>query len=157
MWPLTKKSAKQQLQGHKTLRVNGLPYTIRRVNPLLDFSADNMPQIFASFVSKRKAEGLPEVEAHKLKEQMAAVLEAGIVTPALVAVGKGDKRGKEDGITVEDIMRDEDTAGRLYLEIMLHSLNRFRGLKSVFFSIRTRLLLYTAWQKSLEQGRPKLP
>ena len=150
MWPLTKKSVKQELQGIKTLRVNGLPFTIRRVNPLLDFNSENMPQIFSSFVSKRKGEAPPPTTAElsKIRQQVANVLEAGIVTPELVPVGKNEKRGKEDGITVEDIMRDEDTATRLYIEIITHTLNRFRGLKSVFFSIGTRLALSTAWQKS---------
>lgn len=152
MWPLT--NLKARLQGHKTLRVNGLPFTIRRVNPLLDFSADNMPQIFSAFVSKRKAEApqpTPQ-EMQKARQQMASVLEAGIVLPELIPVGKGDRRGREEGITTDDIMRDEDTAARLYLEIMLHSLNRFRGLKGVFFSIRTRLWLYIEWRKNTGGG-----
>jgi len=77
-------------------------------------------------------------------------VQAGLVKPELVPVGKGDQRGKEDGITVDDIFRDEDLAIKLYIEILAHSLNRFKGMRGLFFSIRIKHLLSTEWRKSME-------
>ena len=59
--------------------------------------------------------------------------EAGLVEPELVPIGIGEFRGKEAGITVEDIFRDEQTGIKLYWEIIQHSLLRFRGIKELFF------------------------
>ena len=59
--------------------------------------------------------------------------------------GKGEKRGKEPGITAEDLFRDPEMGGRLYAAIMEHSLVRLRGMKKVFFwpaILRGRWTLY---------------
>jgi len=143
MWPFGNRASKEKLQGWKRVKVNGSRYVIRKLNPLLDFPADRMPQIFSSFISRRPFDPeklTPEARA-RLQEDLQTVLEAGVIKPSLVSVGKGDKRGKEDGITADDLMRD-DTGVKLYIEIITHSLNMFKGLKGVFFSLKTRLSLF---------------
>jgi len=129
---------KEELQGIKEVKVCHSKFKIRRINPLLDFELDHMPQIFTGFQSQRKTDKTP-FNSKNVVEQMMRVVEAGVVEPALVPVGAGGKRGKEDGITVEDIFRDDECGYKLYTEIMLHSLNRFTGLKKVFFSVKIKL------------------
>lgn len=142
----SKRDMKQDLQGHKTVKIHGHRFVIRKLNPLIDFNFQNMPQIFSSFVSRRKTEPEP-ADPSRMLEQMMAVVNAGIVEPELVPVGKGDKKGKEAGITVEDLFRDAEIGSKLYTEIMLHSMNRFRGLKGVFFSLKNRLKFYITLAK----------
>jgi len=130
MW-FDHKAEKWRLAGYKRIKVNGQIFTIRKINPLLDFKSDSMPQIFTSFISRRKVE--PHTDPAKAQADMMNVIEAGLVEPELVPIGIGESRGKEAGITVEDIFRDEQTGIKLYWEIIQHSLLRFRGIKELFF------------------------
>jgi hypothetical protein len=143
---------KEKLQGHKVVKVCGSKFVIRRINPIMDFPADKMPQIFTSFKSERKTDKTP-YSATTILEQMIRVIEAGVVSPELVPVGKADKRGKEDGITAEDLFRDEETGVKLFQEIMLHSLNHYRGLKGVFFSLKNRLTFAINLAKNMATAR----
>lgn len=148
MWPFYKNPSKEWLQNIKTVRINGHRFRIKSVNPLADFSTDKMPQIFASSYATARAfkEGdkVPVEYAKRVRSDMMALVEAGLVEPELVSVGIGDKKGKEQGITIEDIARDEATFTKLYWEIWLHSLNKFRGIRNFFFSLRLRYSLWTA-------------
>lgn len=142
---------KSKLQGHRIVRVFGSRYVIRKINPLLDFPYDKVPQIFSSFYSKRpKVDTSPHpANIQKTLDDMKSIVAVGIVKPELIPMGKGEKRGKEDGITVDDLFVDIELGSKLYLEIIAHSLNRFRGLKGLFFSIKIRQLLFTEWQKNM--------
>lgn len=142
---------KAKVQEWKTVKVNHAKFIIRKLNPLLDFTADRMPQIFTTFVSRRPIdpEKITAEAKARLEEDLRAVLERGVVKPEIVPIGKGEKRGKEAGITADDLLRD-DTGVKLYMEIITHSLNRFRGLRGVFFSIRTKLSLFMQLQKLTE-------
>ena len=146
---------KEQLQGQKTIKVFGGKYVIRKINPLLDFSYDKIPQIFSIYQTKRPAVNTqPHLsQLQKNLEDMKAMVNIGLVEPKLVAIGKGDKLDREDGITVNDLFRDMELGTRLYLEILTHSLNRFTGLKGLFFSIRTRHLLLTLWRKNTDSDQ----
>jgi hypothetical protein len=135
---------KRKLLGHKRIEIKGMHFVIRKVNPLMDFPADKVPQLFTDFQTVRKPDPTkpPTIEQIKaMREQMLAFIQAGVVEPRLVPVGIGDKNGNEDGLTVDDICRDQDMGMRLYWEIMSHSLNTFSGVKSLFFSIKQKLLL----------------
>lgn len=146
----SKEPTKADLQQHKKLRIFGHSYIIRKINPLIDFKDGNIPQIFTSFVSRRKAEDKTpsESELNKRVYDMRSVVLAGLVSPEI---------SKESGITLDDIFRDIEVATRLYIAIIEHSLNRFRGIKGFFFSIRTRLLLLIASQKGMESSLQKSP
>ena len=139
--------------------MGGLNFTIRKVNPLIHFSYDKIPQIFSQYSTKRRPDidlTNPAVIA-KTFEDMKSVVAAGLVKPELVPVGKGELKGKEGGITIDDIFIDEETGVKLYLEIIAHSLNKFKGLKAVFFSIKIRRLLFTEWRKRLASYPTKSP
>lgn len=156
MWPFSSKPDKASLAGLRTVRVNGGTYVIRKVNPLMDFSMENMPQIFSSFQSRRKRPDAPDVsDSAKALRDMYAMVQAGVVEPELVPVGKGDQRGKEEGITVEDLFRDSSTGPQLYWEILAHSLNRYKGLRGAYFLARTRFTLSTAWRRSMDSALAK--
>lgn len=149
MWPFNRAPTKEQLQDRKVVSIHGHKFVIRKINPLADFTADRMPQIFASSFSTVRSvlrEGeKPHLEyARRVHKDMQAVVEAGLVEPDLVPVGQGERKGKEVGITIEDISRDSETFTKLYWEIWLHSLSRFKGLRNFFFNLRLRYLLWTA-------------
>ena len=159
MWPFSRKDpVKNILAGVKAVKVNGAKYVIRKVNPLLDFDSASMPQIFTSYQSRRKKTEVPEAtEASKAMRDMFAVVQAGLVKPELVPIGKGEFRGKEDGITVEDIFRDSSTGMQLYWEIIAHSLNRYKGLRGTIFLAQIKSTLYTSWLQSMDGFLAKSP
>lgn len=138
-----RKPAKAQLQDLKTLRLGGGRYVIRRINPILDFPGDRMPTVFSSYSSGRKvdpAKASAQMSPARQLEEMMMVVSAGLVEPALVPAGKGEAKGREDGITIEDLFRDPSHGAELYVEIMAHSLNRFSGLRKIFFSLQIKRL-----------------
>lgn len=145
---------KERLQDLKKIKAGGMRFTIRRINPLLDFTSDKMPQIFTEVLSVRKEDPnrtRTNAELLKMQEDMYSIIEAGVVEPQLVPIGVGEKRGKEGGITVEDLFRDPAIGYDLYMKILDHSLNRFKGIKKLFFSIRTKYLHFTVQRKIMEQ------
>lgn len=146
MWPFSKAPIKTELIGLKEVRVNGGKYTIKRINPLLDFDSSSMPQIFTTYQSRRKKTEEPApADAAKVLADMINVVRVGIVKPELVPVGNGELRGKEDGITVEDLFRDATLGANLYWEIVVHSLNHFKGVRGAYFLARTRRMLSISW------------
>lgn len=151
---------KHKLLGYKRIKIGGMRFLIRRVNPLMDFPAEKVPQLFTELQSARKPDPTkpPTIEQIKaMREQMLTYIEAGVVEPRLAPVGAGDKNGKEDGLTAEDLCRNQDMGMRLYWAILSHSLNTFKGIKGLFFSIKQKLLLsillrvgtaYSPWTSS---------
>lgn len=141
MWsPWREKDPRGKLLRLKTIKVSGMEFTIKAVNPLIDFSADKIPQIFTDWVSARKVD--PKVpdspDIKKLQQDMYSVIQAGLDRPKLY-------RKSEEGLTVEDLFRDPTIGVKLYYAILEHSLNRFRGLRRLFFSIGirfSRLMLF---------------
>ena len=150
MWPFTKKPDRAGLHGYKKVRVNGFNFTIRKINPIMDFTPETMPQIFTDFVNRSP---LPEKEGHtkllRSARDMGNVLVAGVVDPPL--------KGKDTLLAVEDLLSDLDTAQKLYWEIVIHSLNKFRGLRGIFFSARLRLYLSMLSRKDTESSQAKSP
>jgi len=143
-----KDDLKSKLQGWKTVKICGGKFIIRRVNPLLDFPSDSMPQIFTSFVSRRKVEpekDQSQFDQKKVIKDMMRVVEVGLVKPELVPISKS-----KEGITVEDIFIDLELGIKLYWEIIINSLNKFKGLKGLFFSIRLRAWLSTELRKNTD-------
>lgn len=143
-----KKYIKKKLNKYKTVRIEGFKFVIRKLNPLLDFEIDQMPQIFSDYIMTRQP-AKTEVGLQRAYNDMKMIVEKGIVEPEIVPVGKGDKRGTEEGVTIEDVFRDEAIGIKLYIEIIAHSLNQFRGLRGLFFYQKIRRLLYTEWQKNM--------
>lgn len=148
MWPFTKTTSKADLRGYKRITLAGRSFVIQRLNPLLDFPADRMPQIFSEFVQNKADKARRAADPKRGGEDLRLVIEAGVVEPRLVPIGSGEKRGKEDGVTVDDLCRETDTAAWLYMEILVHSLNRFKGIRGVFFSTRTRRWLSMGLRQS---------
>jgi len=146
---------KAKLQGHKSVKIDGQKFIIRKINPVLDFMPEQMPQIFTAMSSRRDMS--QTVNPKVILDQMMRIVEAAVVCPALIPVGKGESKGREAGLTVEDIFRDEETGSRLFAEVMIHSLNRFKGLKSLFFSVKTRLLFWIASLGVIPAVRPISP
>lgn len=130
-----------------------MPFTIRQINPLLDFPGDQLPQIFVSAPAKKMPETLSEETAKRQIADMKLIVRAGVVDPPLSAAGKGESFGRESWLTVDDLFRDPEIGVRLYVEVMAHSLNRFKGLKGVFFSIKLRHTLFITWRKLMREPR----
>ena len=127
----------EKLRGHKKLKINGMTFVIKRINPLVDFPANKMPQIFTEMnMTRRPLNPNPsQLEVKRQIQDMMTTIEAGVVEPELGPVGS---KGK---LTAEDLFRDPGMGLKLFHEILDHSLNNFRGLKRVFFSIGIRLSL----------------
>ena len=159
MWPFSAKldattKARDELQGRKRVAIDGQVFVIRRLNPLLDFNPSSMPQIFSSFQSRREPSKGPADEARALRDMM-SIVEAGTVgiqagTELLELSPKPQKGGQAQGITVEDVFRDQAVGAKLYWEILLHSLDRFRGIKKVFFYLTSRFTLFMLLRRSMD-------
>jgi len=150
---------KQKLLGHKRIKIDGMKFTIKKLNPFIDFPAEKMPQIFTATLAQKKAEENKQAQNtdfNKFKDDLYMIVNAGVVEPKILPVGKGEEHGKEDGITVEDLFRDMEFGFKLYTEIMIHSMNRFKGLRGIFFSMKTRHLLYTTWRNNMAKVQQKL-
>lgn len=142
-WSAARK--KRRLLGLKDIRINGMRFTIRRVNPLMDFPASQVPQLFTEspiYAKVDASKSFTPLQAENMRQTILSFIQAGVVEPKLVPIGKGDQRGKEPGITSEDLFRDPDMGIRLYFEILHNSLNVFSGIKGVFFSIKKKLWLF---------------
>ena len=148
-----KKLDKGFIEHHKKIKISGVKFVIKKINPLLDFDSDNMPQIFTDFKSARPEkdkQDLPPEQIKKIMGDIANIIEAGVVEPKLEKINAKNKTGE---LTAEDMLRDFEFGYKLYTEILIHSLNRFSGLKKLFFSISLRRLLLTEWQKNLKSHR----
>lgn len=150
-WLLGGKLTKDRLNGFKKIKVNGMNFVIRRVNPLLDLPADKIPQFFTDYPFQQQAKD--PLYLKRSLDNMMIYIEAGVVSPELAPIGKGDKNGKENGITAEDLFRDPEIGTKLYMAIMDHSLNKYRGLKGLFFSIKRKLWSFIIWHLSMESFR----
>lgn len=156
----SREPGKSDLQGIKDITVLGSRFKIKKVNPLLDFTNETMPQIFTDFVTRRKRDagiGDKIAESRRVLKDIAAMLQAGIVQPKLVPVAAGPEKGNETGVTVDDLMRDTDMATALYWEIVVHSLNRFKGIRGLFFSIRLRHALWILSRNDMVAAPPISP
>lgn len=143
----SQKPTKARLRQYKHINACGMRFVIQKINPLADFPVDKIPQIFTSFVTKRKAESevvLNEATIRRGFEDMKNIINAGLIKPEL---------GKD--IFIDDIMSDSVLAMKLYVEIVAHSLTTFRGMKGLFFSARIRRLLFMELQKNLEKPPPR--
>ena len=152
MWPFARRPDKNRLLGRRRLNICGMRFVIRKINPLLDFPADKLPSIFTVNRATPAHNNNPNI-LKKWQEDMAAVVQAVVVEPELVPVGKGEQRGKESGITVDDLFRDPEIGATLYREIIEHSLERFRGLSGLFFSTATRFLRWMRWRRDMDSAR----
>lgn len=147
MWALTRplnERRRDDLQGIATVKVNGHKFKIKKLNPLLDFAAEDIPQIFTHFSKRKDSLDPSRMTQDMIKKaitDMKRVVSAGVVDPKLCP----------EVLTIDDIFRWGDTGSKLYMEILAHSLNHFRGLKGVFFSIKIRRLLYTALRKNMAE------
>ena len=147
MWPFSRALTKDRLEAHRRIRINGMRLTIRRLNPLLDFPVDKMPQIFADFVSRRGQREPGAADLKRSLEDMVAIIEAAVVDPPLARDGK-------EGIHARDLFRDPTLGPKVYIEILAHSLNVFRGIKGVFFYHRIKWSLWIQWRSGMAQPRP---
>ena len=150
MWPFKKKSAEEILRAYKTVKINGMKFKIRKLNPLLDFPENSIPQIFTSTPARAVKEApITEKDAKRSIESLYDVIRAGVVDPVIVAEGK-------DGIKASDLFRDPTMGPKLYIEIVSHSLNTFKGLKGLFFFHRIKLSLWMSWLKDMGERRQAL-
>lgn len=74
----------------------------------------------------------------RAQDDMKMIVKAGLVAPKL---------GEE--ITIDDLFSNPDLGVKLYEEVLIHSLNRFSGLKGVFFSLRIKRLASTLSRQSM--------
>jgi hypothetical protein len=143
----TRAATPEEIRGHKKIVVNGMRFVIRKLNPLLDFPDGRVPQIFTAYVSRRPAPATPpettDAEVKRAREEMCAIILAGVVEPRLAA------EDAKEGIKATDLFRDPSLGIKLYFEVMAHSLNVFKGIKGQFFFLRIKLWLWMRWLKDM--------
>jgi len=143
---------KEKILDLKKIKFHGINFVIKKINPLLDFPSDMVPSIFTDIQSARKES--EKQQTFNLKEfewsqkLMTVVIKAGVYKPILIPPDK-ENPYHEKGLTIKDIFLDMELASKLYEEIMLHSLYRFRGLSKLFFSRRIRRYLFSQWRPSM--------
>lgn len=136
---------KEGLQAHRKVSVCGMRFVIRRLTPLADFDGDRMPQIFTETTrSKPQDLSVPAV-AKRLREDMQAVIQAGVVDPPLAGPGK-------PGLNVDDMFRDPEVANKLYILILEHSLLRLKPWQIPFFFLARLLFRSAHWLRSTVRG-----
>ncbi len=147
MWPFRRAATVEEIRGHKRITVNGMKFVIRKVNPLLDFPGDKVPQIFTDFVSRRPEAPQTTESVKKAMEDTYAVLRAGVVDPVI------EPEEAKAGIKASDLFRDPTMGPTLFIEIVAHSLNMFRGVKGFFFSLRIKQSLWIPWLRDMGERR----
>lgn len=146
MWPFKPNLSVEKLRGYRKIVINGMAFTIRKLNPLIDFRSDQIPQIFTDYESARARIPDTPQTAKKAQEDMYAVIHAGVVSPDLVP------EGKKDGLNPSDLFRDPTMGLKLYYEIIYHSLNHFKGFKRLFFWIGIKLSLLMLYANGTVNG-----
>lgn len=115
-WLFGRKKLKDVLNQTRKIRIQGIVFTIRKVN-LLDHLAGSKVLIQAHDTHKTagaKIAGL-QMPDEKVKRHYADILVAGILDPKIVH----QKEGPEDGsILVEDMFPNWEMVEKLYAEIM---------------------------------------
>lgn len=138
MWPFSKEPTKERLQAYRKVVVQGMNFTIRRISPLTDFDGIRTPQIFTDTTRGKKPDLTNPSVVKRVREDMAAVIQAGVVTPKLAGPGK-------PGLNVDDMFRDPDLANQLYMLILEHSLLKLRAWQLPFFFLAKRLISLVIW------------
>ena len=135
----------------KTVKLSGIKFVIKRINPLLDLPSNKIPTCFTDFISARKTTEVPKLsqkELEALYDLMSYVIKAGVYSPKLLPVDK-ENPYKEKGLTIKDIFLDEMLAYQLYIEIMAHACFRFSTVGKIFFSKGIKRWLSTIWPRSI--------
>lgn len=136
---------KRKLLGLKKVKIYGHKFVIKKINPLLDFNSNSIPKIFSSINPKRLSMNdrkLTDVEIKNAYENMETIIEAGLYYPKLTKQQSGENKWHEKGLTVKDLFIDDELGYKLYIEILSHSLNKFKGIVGSFFLNILRRWLY---------------
>ena len=154
MWPFSsltpEEKLKERLLDLKKIKVGGMKFTIKKINPLLDFPSDKIPQIFTDYYARRQnPKDFSQEDLERLDENIKPILKAGIYKPDIIPIDK-ENRWKEKGLTIEDLFIDRELAYTLFGAILNHSLVQFKGFEKVFFSIRQKLMQLTAWLRGIQ-------
>lgn len=149
---------RRDLLGVKEVKIGKFKFLIKKINPILDFHPDKIPQIFTYYQSKRPiTDKVPsELEIRRVYESMYAVIEAGLYEPKLSKMENGDNKWHEKGLTLRDLFLEESLGYGLYIAIMAHTMNRFKGMLSGFFLRKIRHLLSIRWPLSSANLQPIL-
>lgn len=113
--------------GQKLVSVGEMTYTIRQVQTA-DFAPGRVP-LYITNPAALRTQPLSRLQ----REQM-QIVAAGVVEPRLVPNGMGRARGREAGVTVEELFRDPEHAHDLFVEIVAHSVTPYRpGLMAILW------------------------
>ena len=119
MWPFPKRPASlaDHLRGGSQIKINGILFTIRKLNPM-DYleGAKVMHEIYATYKSAedRKIDAKMIKSANKARDYMRDVIMAGVVSPKLV------RKQTEDtaAVCVDEIFNDWTMANQLTAAII---------------------------------------
>lgn len=112
---LRNRSLAAAINETKKVKVDGVVFRIRKINPLDHASgARVLQQIYTTYQAARQAAVEPNVE--KIKQHYAEVILAGAVSPRLCR--KQEDHGRDGAVWVEHLFADWDLVQGLYDAIM---------------------------------------
>lgn len=109
----SEKKLESVLNATKKIKVAGVQFTIRKINPLHYLEGSKIIQQNYDIYKTGKSDGNTEMTEKRMKEFFSQFLVAGIVHPKLSLKDDGQ------GIFVEKMFVDWDMCLKLYEEIML--------------------------------------
>lgn len=113
------RSLDKVLYETKTVKVKGVKFKIKKINPLdyLDGSKV-MLQYYDTWKLKKGSPDENKIAEKKVKEHLSEVLVAGVVSPVLVFKKEGEEK-KPGEFYVDDLFFDIEIVNKLYEAIML--------------------------------------
>lgn len=115
MW-FRSKTLKERLSETKKVKICGVIFRIRRLNPL-DY-LDGSKILTETFGLYRAGNAPAESNMKKVKEHLFDVIMSGVVKPKL------SRKDSGEGIFVGDILSDKEMCDELYGEIMMLTYNQ---------------------------------
>lgn len=112
------RSLRSALDTHKKVRINGVLFTIRKIN-VLDFlsGAHVLHQSFVTYEQKRQAGKIQDFDRLKsrVSDHYGDVFMSGVVKPKL------SRDPGSENVCVQEILDDSDMSEKLYFSIFEHT------------------------------------
>jgi hypothetical protein len=130
VWPFTK-SLDQVLFPQKKIRILGVSFTIKKLNPLdwMDGSKV-MLSVFEEY--KVSPEKMNAESTHKIKSHYVDMFMSSVVLPKLKR-----KESDTEGLWVDHIFTNWEIANQLYTEICNYTYGKKKGLLNTLLNLRS--------------------
>jgi len=137
-----------KLNGHKTVKLGGVRFTIRKLTPALFMDKETFP--LNNIIENVKAKGeIKPDEVNQYKETI-----KGIILKGVVSVGYWFE-SKAINELIGDIMERPELYNALFITIMNHAFGQKKNNLIRLFSPEDMRFLFTGWLKPIINSRQK--